>query len=121
MFYRWLQAFILTLLFELPVYLGVARFRNEALRPTSTWIIALGAVAASTVTHPLLWFVWRKLFRDYVTYVASGEALVVIIETFMFYLVVRPITLRRAALASLLANAFSYGCGYLLYHFGVLR
>jgi hypothetical protein len=112
---------VLTLIFELPVYVSVARFRNKAPRLAPTWRLVLGAVATSTVTHPLLWFVWRRLFRNYVAYVATGECIVVILETFIFYLIAQPIALRRAAAASLLANAFSYGCGLLLYMLKLLR
>lgn len=121
MFYRWLQAFILTLIAEVPVYILVARFRNERLGSTPAWRLALGAIAASAVTHPLLWFVWRELFHSYVAYVATGECMAVAAETFIFYAIARPITLPRAAAASLLANAFSYGCGVLLYMLKVIK
>jgi hypothetical protein len=119
--YRWLRAFVLTIVLELPVYLAVARFRNEPMRSTPNWRLALGAVMGSAVTHPILWFIWPQFFRHYVTFAATGELFAFVLETFIFFAVARPITLQRATVASLLANGFSFGCGLLLYALKVLK
>jgi len=117
----WFRAFIVTLVVELPVYLLVARWRTGPGRVAPYWKTALGAVACSAVTHPWLWFVWRSLVHDYTTYVATGEVTAVVAEALIFYFSARPITLRRASAASLLANGASYACGVLLYSLKILH
>ena len=57
------------------------------------------------------------MIRDYATYIISGELLIACVESVVFYLIARPISLRRAVAASFAANAFSYGAGLLLRFF----
>ena len=72
-------------------------------------------MAVSTVTHPLLWFVWPRVAGgDYLTYVVTGEALVVLLEWLLFAALARPVGLRRAFVLALVANAASCGIGLLI-------
>ena len=108
-FFLWLRSFLFTLAVEIPVYVVVSRGQ---VRPRKA---ALAGALCSCVTHPLLWFVWREFFTDYKTYVISGELLVGVVESLIFFAVARPVTLPRAISASFLANAASYGLGHLLH------
>jgi hypothetical protein len=106
---HWWSAFLLTLAFELPVYLLLTRGKASLSHRGAA------AVLASACTHPLLWFVWKPLVHDpYVAYIASGEILVVAIESLILWRIARPLSLRRAVLTALVANATSCGLGLLL-------
>ena len=111
----WLAAFVLTLLIEIPVFALVARLlgRKDAGR-APLWRLLLAGAAGTCVTHPLLWFVWPRLFGDYSAYIVSGELLVAAIEAGTFYLIARPIRLPTAIAASFLANGLSFFVGLIL-------
>ena len=108
----WLHAFLLTLVIEVPVFVLVWRFGRSLRRPL--WRIAAAGAAGTVLTHPLLWFVWPRVVTDYNMYVLTGEVIVAVVESFTFFALARPITLRRAIAASLLANGASYGIGVLV-------
>jgi hypothetical protein len=110
----WATAFVMTLLVEVPVMVAVAKVREDVDRAVPVWLLVVAALCCSAVTHPLLWFVWRRLIADYGLFVVSGEAMVVCLETLILFGVARPMTLRRAALVSLVANVASWAVGSLL-------
>jgi len=116
----WLQAFAFTLAVEVPVFVAVARLRGgfpTGARPP-LWRLAVAGAAGTCVTHPLLWFAWPLVVHDYGWYIASGELLIALIETFTFFLLARPVSLKRAAAGSFIANAASFGAGILLRSLG---
>jgi hypothetical protein len=79
--------------------------------------VAVGLLA-SGITHPLLWFVWPRvvpLWSDQ-AYLASGEALVFLVEAALIWLLVfrgKRRGIESAALASLATNAASCAAGLL--------
>ena len=103
----WLLAFLLSLAVEAPLYVLVSRGRCAWPRA------ALAGAAGTCLTHPLLWFVWVRLVSDYATYIISGEILVALIETVVFWRLAR-VDLRTAVAASFLANAASVLVGLAL-------
>ena len=106
----WLRAFLLTLLFEIPVFVLFVRGRVPMLRA------ALAGAAGTCVTHPLLWLVWPYLNPDhYASNLTVAEVLIAIVETLTFFALARPVKLGRAAAASFSANAFSAGVGLFIY------
>lgn len=109
----WIRSFAFTLAAEAPVYVLASR------RVVPAWRACLAGMACSAITHPLLWFVWPRVIRDYATYIATGELLVAVIESLVFFLLCRPIRFSRAVAASFLANAFSYGLGLALRALGL--
>ncbi len=104
----WARAFILTQVIEVPIYTAVAWKRAP------TWRLALSAFCCTAITHPLLWFVWPFVVRDYTAYVISGELLIAAAETLIFFALIPKLTLPRAVAAAFLANAASYGIGHFL-------
>lgn len=82
--------------------------------------MAAGA-ACTVVTHPLLWYVWPKVVRDYSTYILTGELLVAAVESVIFYALARPIRFLQAVSVSLIANGTSYGLGALLRYLSLLH
>ena len=92
-------AFAFTEIIEVPIYrrmLGSGVFE---------------ALGASTITHPLLWFVFVPAMRplvSYEAYAAIGETLVVLVEAIYFRLIFQR---KRALAASLVANGASYFLG----------
>jgi hypothetical protein len=61
----WAGAFCLTQLVEIPVYLYAAR----RLRPLPRWIFAAGA---STLTHPVIWFLFPWGLADRGSWMAGS-------------------------------------------------
>ena len=116
LFPLWIKAFLLTQVIEIPLYVLVGRKGriSAAAPPTPIWRLALAGAACSCITHPLLWFVWILVVKDYVLYVVSGEILVALIEIAVFYLAARPIRFRYAVLATLIANGASCALGFWL-------
>jgi len=104
----WFRSFAFTLVVELPIFFVVSRGLVPA------WKALLAGAAGTCLTHPLLWFVWPFVVRDYAAYVASGELIVAVVESFVFHALARPVPLARAVAASFIANAASYGAGLLL-------
>jgi len=106
----YLPALLLTLLIEIPIVLLVLYRRcgvNRAL---------LAGLLASGITHPALWFLWPFVvpLENYELFVATGEALVVVVEAVVIHAVALRFTPRYLPLAlgtSLLANLASYGAG----------
>jgi hypothetical protein len=110
-FTSWLLSFGFTLLVEVPV--GAWRLGDL---PRRRVLAAL--VAATSSTHPLLWWVLPRMFDDYWTFVVVGEVAVVLVESVVLRLLV-PASTRDALSASLWANGASYLAGILLRSAGV--
>jgi hypothetical protein len=75
-FWEWARAYGLTQLVEVPIYLYAARKLRRR------WLYAVGA---STLTHPVLWFLlpWPEppvAMRDYLAVCAWGESFVFVVE-----------------------------------------
>jgi hypothetical protein len=113
----WWDAFLFTLAVEVPLFVLVARVGAGGAK-TSPVVLACAGAMGTCVTHPLLWFVWPHVGLDYTAYIVTGEVLVAVIETFIFFAIARPISLSRAVGASFIANAASYGLGALLQGLG---
>ena len=99
-------AFVLTLLIEIPIVVGVVRFYRWA--PGALGQTAWLAAGASLLTHPLLW-----LARDHVQTLPSlllAELLITLTEA-LVYALVGGFGFRRGLLLSSLANGASLGAG----------
>lgn len=98
---NWLIAFFFTQAIEVPLYL----------RLTGSWRVSF---LASTLTHPVVWFVfpvlWPTAWGGYWGMVAGAEAFAVGVEA--WWLAYNGT--RRALLASFVVNAASAGVGLLL-------
>ena len=105
-----LEAFALTLAIEGAVAAAAATRLN--LSPLKC---AVAAVAASTITHPILWAIYAEAYGYFAALTTPIlEAFVISAETLAY----RAIATRRwdeAALLSLLANAASWGAGEVIY------
>lgn len=97
----WLPAFVLTFAIEVPLALVVLGARPR---------VAAAAVAATAITHPLLWFVLvPELPGRFAARAIAGEAIVVAIEAVVYMAALR---LRPAH--ALAASAFLNGASYLV-------
>lgn len=98
-FHAWLAAFLFTQMVEVPIYCAGLR------------VGVLAAFGASSLTHPLLWFVFFPVLHlPYQWKLVLGEVLVFLIEAAYFALVFRR---RRAFAWSAVANGASLGFGML--------
>lgn len=112
---HWLVAFVFTQAVEVPIYMlaltrlgGPPRLaKTEAGPPLPLPLRLFVALAASLVTHPVVWFVWPRLVPDYLTMVLGAEAFAVLTEALLLHLC----GLRWALPLSLLANGASLGIG----------
>jgi hypothetical protein len=96
----WLRAFLFTQLVEVPIYVRGLRCS------------ALAAFGASTLTHPVVWFLFfsPRWQAGYLTRFTSAELFAWLVEAAYFKFLVRR---DRALLWSLLANAASVALGAL--------
>lgn len=106
----WLEAFVLTLALEQPVYLLFLRKRFE-----SWWAPSAFTVFVNLLTHPLLWFCLKQADPDVLDLktVLVAEAVVVFVEGLALWLILRRRMKTRPAAglalaASLAANATSF-------------
>ena len=101
----WVSSYLLTIALELPVLLlvfeSVSRVR----------VILVGLLATS-LTHPVLWWVWPHVVSDYTTAILSGEVIIVVAETIVLRLGVG-CGWRLAMAGSALANGTSMIVGSL--------
>ena len=109
-FSHWLISFLKTLVVEIPIYVFFAR-------RTVPWRrAALAALVCTVVTHPALWYLWPHVTDDFRVYIITGEVIVALVESVVFYFLARPIRFSLALSASFIANAASYGFWALIKH-----
>ncbi len=107
---QWVQAFLLSLVVEVPIVLGLTRAI-----PAPLWKRAAFAFFATLATHPIVWFVIPELgVRDPARLMLS-EAWAFGAELVFYKLVFDGLTWARAALASVVANTASFGLGALMW------
>jgi len=102
----WLRAFALTVAIELVVAVPLlAPVESGRARRIAT--VAL----ANLATHPLVWFAFPGLTFGAATRLVSSELWAFLAEAAVYRLVWPAVSLRRAALVSLAANAASVTVG----------
>ncbi len=100
----WLSAYLLTQAVEIPIYLLATRGHPWRAR-------LMIAAAASTMTHPMVWFILPALhFPSYEAYFIGAESFAVLVEALLLW----SLGIRRALLWSLAANAGSVVVGLVL-------
>jgi hypothetical protein len=107
----WLWAFLFTQAVEVPIVTrALGRHRDRELRALPPITRAAIAFGASTLTHPVVWFVIPRLAPGgYVAMVIQAELFAVVVEA-MYY---HAFGLQNALLWSLFANCASAGLGLL--------
>src|SRR5262249_58730157 len=102
-----LRAFILTVLVEVPVATYLLRGANP-----QPWRTAALVFFANLASHPLVWYVWTQAFLfGSVTFVVVAETWAVVIEAAFYFVAFRGLSLPRAVLVSVVANAASFAVG----------
>lgn len=101
----WLDAFLLTLAIEIPLAVICLRAYPRGR------VIAAAAIATGA-SHPLLCFVLvRALPGPFLARILAGELVVILLETAVFLLLLRPIRPGHALAVSATLNAASYLVG----------
>lgn len=105
MFLAWLKAFVFTQIIEVPIYARILSRRYSW--PHSFFY----AFLASTITHPVVWFVVPVFFplSSYTCYFVVAEIFAVLTEALYF----KMLSIDRAFIIAFLVNALSAGCGIL--------
>ncbi len=97
----------LTVAIEAVTLAVVVRWLFGLGREALPWhLVAIGAVVASGLTYPYLWFLAPVIIDDYWWRHVVGEPLIVAVESCVLYGVLR-IGWRRAVVAALLCNGAS--------------
>lgn len=106
--HAWFRAYLSTLLIEIPVVSGW-------LWPDMGWSSIFWGFAASTITHPVLWFVWPQWGPRWL-WVGSAEITIWLVEGALYAWALRGKTgaWRRGIGLSGLANGSSLLAGLLL-------
>lgn len=109
----WFRAFVLTLLVELLVLTPVLSKQDRKVgRCVAT------VTLAQVTSHPLVWFVIPVFGLPYLAYTCVAELWAVVVEAALYRLGYPSLTVTRAGLLSLAANAASVIVGLILRHFG---
>jgi hypothetical protein len=111
---HWLLAFGFSLAVEVPLFVIIGLWLAGREKRAPIWKLSIAGAVGTVITHPLLWFVWPLVMHNYTAYIISGELIVATVETFIFYIIARPIRLTHAFAAAFIANGFSYGLGLFL-------
>lgn len=107
---EWFRAFLLTLAVELPIAAILLRHYEPA------WprLVVL-LVFANLASHPAVWFIFTQLFLIGTrSYVIAAEGWAVGAEALFYWTVFRGLSVCRAIVVSLAANAASFLVGRLL-------
>lgn len=106
----WFQSFVFTQVVEVPIYMSAL--------PGGRWRAAIIGLGATTLTHPVVWFVFPVILRgNWVRMTIWSELFAFGAEAAYICLWLSP---WRALTASLVANGSSLGLGLLSrYLFGV--
>jgi hypothetical protein len=102
-------ALLLTLLIEVPIVVGIARLRRWL--PGGLGLLALVAVGATLMTHPLLWM-WQAQLGG-MTGIVLAEVAIALVEG-VAYAWGAGLGWWRGLVVSLVANGASFGTGLLL-------
>jgi len=104
----WLRAFGLTLAIELAIAVPLLAPVERRLSRR-----AAAVVAANLATHPLVWFLFPGLAIGAAARLTLSEVWALLAELAIYRLVWPALTMRRATLVSLAANAASLAVGLL--------
>ncbi len=77
-------------------------------RKVSLWRSLLLVTLVNLVTHPIVFFGFMSSRLPYVWAVPLAEVFAMVSEMFLYYFFLRGLTFRRAFVASLVANLFSW-------------
>ena len=103
----WLLAFLLTQLIEVSTALLVIKKESKVR-------LALLVFTASSITHPILWFVIHKLCMEqelsHTMFLILGESYVVLIESMLYYI----FKMEKPFRCALILNATSFIIGEVL-------
>ncbi len=103
----WFRAFLLTLAIEAPIAIVLL----GTWEPSRARLLAL-VVFANLASHPAVWFIFSQVLDvGTANYVAVVEAWAVGCEALFYLTVIRGLPVRRAVLASVVANAASFVAG----------
>lgn len=106
----WFVAFVLTVALEAPVVLYLLR-RAEP----SVLRLGLLVVFANLATHPVVWYVITQLLLVGTPgYVLVAETWAIAVEAVFYGAVVRGLSVRRAIVVAVAANAMSFLAGRLI-------
>jgi hypothetical protein len=105
---KFIISLILTLLIEIPLLFVLVVFFYKV-KEISFVRIFFSGIIASTLTLPYFWFILPPFINGRY-YLITGEGLVVLIESFI-YMLVLPIRINRALLISFVLNLTSWILG----------
>jgi len=100
--YVWFHAFVWTV----GVELAVAPWFLPKAEPR--WRRAAAVVTANLASHPAVWFLFPALGFRYSLFLALAESWAVASEALIYMLVFQGFSLRKAMIASVVANGYSY-------------
>lgn len=108
---KFLLSLFLTLISEVPVAFILIRYIYKYKNIEISTILFVG-VLASLLTLPYLWFILPAFVFDRTIFVITGESLVILVEAFIYYKLLKLKTINAFAV-SLVANLASVIFGLL--------
>ncbi|MBU6500464.1 MAG: hypothetical protein KGJ89_01370 [Patescibacteria group bacterium] len=115
--HSWLFPFFFTITTEtIILWLFVRKIFHINGRDLPLTIVIAAGIFANGFTHPQVWFVFPFIFQSYTIAIVIAELFAFIAEA-IFYNIFLKITIKRALIVSLSANAFSFLAGIFLHFF----
>jgi len=112
--YEFLLSFAITIIIETIILFIIVRklFKINQRKISNSILLFLG-VFCSFSTIPYLWFVLPFFIRNYIYYIIIGELLVLLVESLIYYFVLK-IGYKKSFIISLLCNLASFLIGSLI-------
>lgn len=98
-----LISLLVTLLIEIPVVFFLVYYIYKR---KEKFDIIFSGILASVLTLPYFWFILPFYISDRITYIVLGELGVIIIETFIYFKILK-LNFKQALFVSLIANLVS--------------
>ena len=112
--YEFLLALVLTVIIETIVLFIIVRklFKINKKKISNSILIFLG-IFCSFSTLPYLWYILPFFIKDYFYFVLIGEIFVILIESLIYYFVLK-LNYKRSFIISLICNLASFLIGTLI-------
>lgn len=68
-------------------------------------------IVGNALSHPFLWFIMPKFMPNYTVHLIFGELFVYLFEAFVYYLLLRKISMKQALIISTIQNTVSLAIG----------
>lgn len=112
--FQFFIALISTIIIETIVIFSLSKSFSKIF-PLSIKDIFFTGFITSFATLPYLWFIFSPIFGNGLSFIVIGELFAFIIESFIYYFILKNISFYRCVILSFIANLVSFLVGFLIF------